>query len=547
MVQVPNTYFLEKAVELAMDNILARLDPVLDYEPYFLLDLGSSPPHIKHTSWDYCDMSGRCVDALILAREMTGDRRGVEAEAKLRTFLLSRANPSDGLFYNAEAPWSRIEADMFCQGRALLGLVSWFMLTGDAAVEARIEALISGLSRIAVHQEDYCFYPKDIWREGRWHDGGLWNGKMPGYSVQQLIGLTRYYEATGSHRALELAGKLARYYVYHSGAITWDGTFRGHTHSGGILPATLGVLRYALAAGDEELIMWSNRVYSYARTYTSSFGWIPDGLGLDPKSTPYACTCETCALADLIELAIKLSSAGIGDYWDDVEKFVRNHLLESQIRDVDCVIPPDHHDVEHALARQILLGSFDSASLPNALLGDPQGIVEGCCTPSGVRACCLVWSYAITQDAEGVHVNLAFNRHTPWASLISYEPYRGELQLLVHLPEHYYLRVPEWAHMEKLRIMVDGQDQLPTWCNRYLDLGTLQPGQTVVVTYPQRLAEEIEKLAGQEYVVRWKGGTVTSIAPVRENYPIYRRLTMEMEYEPQLTPERPVSWIKVQW
>ena len=37
---VPDTYFLEDAANLARGSILARLDPVLAYQPYFRLDLG---------------------------------------------------------------------------------------------------------------------------------------------------------------------------------------------------------------------------------------------------------------------------------------------------------------------------------------------------------------------------------------------------------------------------------------------------------------------------------------------------------------------------
>lgn len=288
---VPTGYFLEETIELGVNSILARLDAARQHEPYFLVNLRSSPPRAEHASWDYCDLSGRCVDALALAGQVLGRGWG-EAEEALREFLLARANPRDGLFYNAESPWSSYAADMFCQGRVLLGLVSWYLLTGSSEVEAKIAALISGLSRIAVQRADHCFYPKDVWREGRWLEGGLWNGSAPGYAAQQLIGMVRYYEATGSREALALAGKLARHFAYHSGAIAWDGTFRGHTHSGGILPATLGVLRYALAVGDEELAGWCHRVYAHARRHTTAFGWIPDGLGLDPSSTPYARTAR---------------------------------------------------------------------------------------------------------------------------------------------------------------------------------------------------------------------------------------------------------------
>src|SRR5262249_26657694 len=143
---VPDTYFLEDAARLARGSILARLDPTLDYQPFFRLELGGDVPKALHASWDYCDMAGRFVDALILTAPMVGANGPSDAEQGLRAFLLNRANPRDGLCYDAEAPWSKYAADMFCQGRALIGMVTLFLATGSAAAEERIEGQIAGLS-----------------------------------------------------------------------------------------------------------------------------------------------------------------------------------------------------------------------------------------------------------------------------------------------------------------------------------------------------------------------------------------------------------------
>src|SRR5215216_3612811 len=409
---VPQTYFLEDAARLARGSILARLDPTLGYQPFFRLDLGGDVPQAHHASWDYCDMAGRFVDALILTAPMVGANGPSEAEEGLRAFLLDRFDPRDGLAYDAEAPWSRYHADMFCQGRALIGLVSWYLLTGNPAVEERIERQIAGLTRIATWDGNRCFYPKDIWVEDHWEDGGLWNGKALGYSTQQIVGLVRYARATGNQAALRLARGLSLHFK-GNGPVAADGTFKGHTHSQGILPTILGILSYALVVGDDDLATWSRSAYEHARRYTSSFGWIPDGLGFTLDETPFAGTCETCALADLIEIAIALTEASLGDYWDDVDRYARNQLLEQQLRDVSRVSP----NADPATAA-IIRGAFDSAALANSLIGDRHGLVEGCCTPAGARACMAVWDHIATRDAEGVHVNLLFSRDTPWARLI---------------------------------------------------------------------------------------------------------------------------------
>ena len=543
---IAGTYLLQEAADLALSNILARLDPALDYQPFFQLDWGSDPPEAHHASWDYCDMAGRFVDALILIRQMTGNEEGREAEERLRSFLLGRADPRDGLFYDGAAPWSKRGADMFCQGRALLGLVSWFLLARDPTLEATIERLIAGLSRIADHHGDACSYPHDVYADGRWTDGGLWHGKAPGYWAQQTIGLARFAEATGSAAALQLAGKLARHFVYHSGVVNVDGTFRGHTHSGGILPSTLGVLRYALVAGDDDLATWSRRTYEYARGQSSTFGWVPDGMALDPATNPFAGTCETCSVVDMLELALKLTEAGLGNYWDDVERYTRNQFLENQIRDPELVVPTDRRRDSQTPVAAIVRGSFESTAAPNSLLSGPRQEIEGCCTGAAGRGCFLVWERIITEQADGVFVNLAFSRESEAVEVISQEPYSGTLVVRAKQARNLFVRVPGWAERDRVQVSAGGVDRSPAWQDDYLALGAVEPGQELIITYPQQAREEQVSIAGRDYAVRWKGGTVVGIEPGGERYPIYRRQMYDSVEPPQA---RDYGWrtVPVRW
>ena len=165
----PDTYFIQDAVDLAIGSILNRLDRELDFQPYFWIDLESDPPEARHLSWDYCDMSGRYVDALILGRQITGNQRGRVEEKGLRRFLLSMQD-ADGLFYDQDSEWSTYQADTFCQSRVLLGLVSWYMLTKEAKVRASIDRLIEGLQEIITDEKDYGYYKKNIYSRGEWRN-----------------------------------------------------------------------------------------------------------------------------------------------------------------------------------------------------------------------------------------------------------------------------------------------------------------------------------------------------------------------------------------
>ena len=73
---------------------------------------------------------------------------------------------------------------------------------------------------------------------------------------------------------------------------------------------------------------------------TCGWGYFPERYD-DPTST-----CEACEVADMIALGVKLSQAGTGDYWDDVDRYLRNHFCEMQLTDPAWI----YETVEHLKA-----------------------------------------------------------------------------------------------------------------------------------------------------------------------------------------------------
>jgi len=537
----PATYFWQEAALLAMRALPHRVDRVRDGQPYFWLSLTADPPRLEHQSWDYCDMSGRWVDGLLLGRLMTGSTECMETEEVLRRFLLQRANTRDGLFYNAEAPefGSRAGADIFCQSRVLLGLLSWWMETGDSQIESYLDRLVHGLHRAATWDGDVAFYPATLWGDGRWlnlpEGVAALDPKVapalgaPGYRTCAIGGLMVYHELSGSPIALELAGGLARYYVQRSGAISADGTYIGHTHSGGVLPTTAGILRFGLATGDEQLVRWAQRVYEFTAGQASRFGWLSDGIGF-PAGYFWGQFCETCALADYIELGILLSEAGLGDYWDLVEFCARNQLLENQFRNVDSFLPSTTEPQVKAAAR----GTFECAARPNGLLGWGEGL-EGCCIGSGLRALYLVWVHAIVERGDTLTINLPISRTAEALEVIGDEPYAGRLRLLTHRPCAIDLRLPAQARERAVDVAVNGRPVHGAVSGSRCRLTNLSAGDEVVVTYPLVLRDERETVAGHSYTVRWKGATAVGIDPPGERCPTYQRSAYLAERAPAAT------------
>ena len=97
----------------------------------------------------------------------------------------------------------------------------------------------------------------------------------------------------------------------------------------------------------------------------------------------------------MVYIACRLSQAGIGDYWDDVDQYVRNHLVESQLLRRDLIEEIIETAIEHTLNPEIEsgerviergLGGFASVSDPTMLhawwtmccnANAPVGLYEG--------------------------------------------------------------------------------------------------------------------------------------------------------------------------
>jgi len=52
---------------------------------------------------------------------------------------------------------------------------------------------------------------------------------------------------------------------------------------------------------------------------------------------PHFDVCETDTIADMLAMALKMSAAGVADYWDDADRWTRNHFAESQITSTEWI------------------------------------------------------------------------------------------------------------------------------------------------------------------------------------------------------------------
>ena len=540
----PLTYradeWLQNAASLALSCLVARLDLGLGARPYFWIDIRESPPQAHHSYWDSTDIAGRFVDGFVLGRMVTQRDDYQHAEEQLRAHFFEQQGAPDGLFWNWEdaqlsnsevskyapdagALTTQRHVDMFCQRSPLLAMTSMLAL-GDEAVRPRIEQIIAGLRSIALKDGAEWKFPTYRWApviRPAWVQGESVPERWLGYRYALMTGLARYVQLTGDPAASDLGMGLARHYM-RSGDVPTDGHYAANTHSGGVLPVAVGVARLGIWAGDADMVKWSRRVLDWTLQNTPEFGFLLDGLGLDGF---FSTTCETCGLADLVHLALLLTEAQVGDYWDTIERVARNQLLENQLRDAGRLRSLFRGIDESVLA--MMHGGFECAAFPNSLLNYTG--VEGCCIGGGMRALYLAWRASVTETASQSSVNMGFSRSTPFIQVIGHEPWRGRIDVRV-LPassaRRIRVRLPGGVGPRQATLQVDGREVEATWEGRYAVLEGINAGQIITLVYPMADFERNYQIVGGSFVGSWRGNTMLEITPHADGYATYDRRSL---------------------
>jgi DUF1680 family protein len=373
-----------------------------------------------------------------------------------------------------------------------------------------------------------------------------------------------------------LAGKIIRGMLRASKGFHEDGRWiLSHFHTA--TASLLAFLEYATITGDSELLEFVNRCYEYGKAagdplvgffaehargsdeYRAGWGGYWPNEELVPHSykspDPRDITCESCEVADMIGLALKLTQAGAGDYWEDADRWVRNQYVESQMT----------HDKLRALLRNLYaderiqefpvqpwesdevercVGGWAASTLPN-----DWGLLHGhaCCTGNSARTLYWIWDSILTKEDDKVVVNLLLNRASPWLDVDSHLPYEGKVALKVKEAKAAGVRIPDWTDRERVTCTVNSEEQAFSWSGSYVEIGDLKPGDAVTIDFPMREKTMFSAIADKPYRVTLKGNTVVAIDPDGELCPLYQRGHYSQERAPMKSVTRFVSRERIRW
>ncbi len=592
---VPDTLDLAECGRLGLNHFTNTIRAELNYEMPFFGDFRyTRPADMRAFMGSLTCCQSKVMEAMPFLRVMSGSIQKIEVEAKMVEMMASMLG-EDGLQWVYPDPdkmdWLVIPeeyAHHLGQARMIYAMLAWHQYTGNPKWKKRIDRMVDGIDRLmVVHKNDYAYIPmcgyyeEDYFRscylKGRgWKDvsepatekdgeeSSLFNsmGAYPG-------ALANWYRLTGNKQALRLAGEMVRFLmkpklwadwrggeypaVAGSDHAHWDGHYHGHINT------LRSILEYAIVTNDSRLKQFVRDGYEWTRQQSlARIGFVGDGQG--------------CGTGRLIGLAVKMTYEGVGDYWEDVDLYIRNHGTEMQITPED--IPYLNHTAKLEYKEHWDVSGLKSVALNipyNELINATMGAFPTtpfkeywglCCTTHGNMGLFYVWDAILRHFKGVVQVNLLLNRVSPWMDIYSYLPYEGKVVLRNKDACESFVRIPLWVNKDTINCHIGGRPVKPIWMDRYIRFEHLKPKDIITIEFP--VLERIEKwkipdrtdlnpMLTQDwpewegydtYTLRFRGNTLIEIIPgLLEGSPLYK--LRPQKYKSNKAPTKQVKRFEI--
>jgi hypothetical protein len=525
---------IREAAELAVNNYNNYTDEKLHNIPYFYAFFSDEGACACHCEWDFGDATGRYLDALILCNEMLGIKEITPRERDFYESLLWMISFGDdrgnkGLAHRPTGlEWVTPCVNTFDQRSALMGLVSYYKKSQDAAVLEVARSMVRGLIAAGAEIDDYFYLPfsdmyPDTVIEQKPYDIKTNKADPCHYGGGvHLVPLMMLYDVTHDADLLELCRKIINF-IKISGTFDVDGGFfstgffageDGHFHSR--MSTVLGMMMYALETDDGETAGYCEMIYKFAKTQGTSYGFFPEGLGNRPvngTSDEYpdvARHTEICGTADMIHTAILLSKFGKSNYYDDAARFA-NHLIASQLTDISWIVPSEEKpDESHCTHRDVAAryrGNFTGRTLANDMLNNGRYDNMGCCSAAGGRALWTLWRYA-AEFADGeTTVELWLDCDNDVCKIET--DGRGKITVTPKNSGNVRVRIPDFVKLG------DNAD------DGYITLRDVRAGECVTIDGKIEREVKRETLCGETLTVTWLGSEVTDVMPRGKDMVLY--------------------------
>ncbi len=537
----------------AMHYLIHTPRPEFNYEPVFQCHPLRCPPVPAGRDVVVpCDTDARMNWEWYYMREVSGSQAGLDVEAAFHRRMLDYVQPDgtvlahSGCYNEGDIDKVYTDADrvyhVWGATKILHALAEEYRRTGSASARDTARKIMLRLKRLAVFtSHDTCYFPAGMGAVSP--DGApvpnSWNSN-PAPVVEPLV---NYYLAAGDEEALDFAR------AYAEGIMTAaqpggirigdDGNFGGgHGHA--ILHALWGIAHLGVVTGDTRYTQFVKRSFDWVLELGTGTGWFP-------AAPDWAVNCnETCMISDAMSNAALIAQAGHPEYYDYVERYLRNYISALQF-----IVTPEfeayyrrlnlsasERDLEQGLLALTkfqggIIGASGLNAYENELLNAHGFEMFGCCAPEGMRAIHTAWSHAIQRlpasplGPAGVYVSLCLHRDSEWGEVRSAFPEAGGFSVKAAARDTFFLRPPHWAPRQAVCCFRNGVPMPVMWSGAYVRFDDAQPGDELAIGYP--LLQFTHEAGGQwrqvapdlRVTFEWLGNMVIAVDPPARETPLF--------------------------
>lgn len=162
---VPDTLDLADRAGLAINAMTGNLDPQANYELYHSVQFASQPAYMLHDNRSFVACGPKWLRSLPMMRLMSGSKQNEEIDKKFEDLFVSLI-AEDGLLYSRvgpKRPWDDVATEdwttALAQGRMMLAMMTLYERDKDPVWLGRTGKMAQALGRIAIHKDDYAYYP----------------------------------------------------------------------------------------------------------------------------------------------------------------------------------------------------------------------------------------------------------------------------------------------------------------------------------------------------------------------------------------------------
>ena len=561
----PDTLDLAERLELAIIPATNRYYTEERWHMGFLTFLMRPYAFFKtYCECGWLSIAPKVIQALIYCRLASGSDLNMEVERKLLATQLGLIG-RDGLTYSPLPPADGIDrpeysdypdkSNIWNEGRWLQTFALLAQIDPSPSWTELARLKTDRLLELTVVEGGFRFFCSQIFDQGHVNDRSLSeedvykkdpsNTKSVNYSRAYCSGAVchgaaQFYKVSGYEPALILCRDMVRWAMAKI-YTREDGRYLVEHFYHGVYPL-IGMASYAEITGDMEVFKRVEACYRWARDmgdplvgfYSTE---MPGGQAYIDLHQEYM---EICALSNMCIVALHLSRNGIGDYWDDVDRWARNSYAQSQMTDLGVLDLPDDHFSSAAPFSTYTngfntnnieiknLGSFSTTITGNDVgvmrEGKFFGAIASCCVTNGPRALYCIWDSIIEGRGEDVRVNLLLNRASEWADIDSYIPVAGKVKVRVKKNINVEIRMPGWADMSGVKACINGKHIHTQFKGRYIFIRRAVKGDVIDISFPMPEEETVTHIIGERpYRLTVKGSNVVRIDPPGIVQPFYTK------------------------